>query len=138
MRQERQRSERVRCAPTPNQVLLPERQDLPPLSETASVEPRTPDPEHRDRLTDPKTDPAVRQDLPPDAKYSFLASKPDPVDRPTLLHGYDKYFLEDAKYFILDIETLNDKYSFPDAMLENPDDKDTDAERQVLHPGRLD
>ena len=23
-------------------------------------------------------------------------------------------------------------------MLENPDDKDTDAERKVLHPGRLD
>src|SRR3954462_12271928 len=31
-----------------------------------------------------------------------------------------------------------DKYSFPDAMLENTDGKNTDAERQVLHPERQD
>ena len=38
------------------------------------------------------------------------------MDRHDLLHGYDKYSLEDAEYFTPDTETLDDKFSFPEAL----------------------
>src|SRR3954468_7943233 len=46
-----------------------------------------------------------------DSKTPVEPRRPNPVDRHDLLHGYDKYSLEDAEYSTPDTETLNDKFS---------------------------
>src|SRR3954465_2982944 len=40
-----------------------------------------------------------------DAKTPVEPRRPNPVDRHDLLHGYDKYFLEDAEFFTLNAKT---------------------------------
>ena len=40
-----------------------------------------------------------------DAKTPVEPRRPNPVDRHDLLHGYAKYFLEDAKFFTLNAKT---------------------------------